>query len=189
MMDHACSRTRARAGRCNSCKSCSGTNQRRKSRTKTRKADGWCRGGWYRARLRFGGSPPQHADAFPALLTLAFLSLPPLLPSGPTFFGELTWMWQHSLAAEAGVSYGMRGEYGGGGGRMRPMSKAGNHAGQQATLRLLWKSPHVMRSGALRNALPSRTCVNVPVVVGGRQWTIDVFVCLCIFVSTPPFKS
>lgn len=114
---------------------------------------------------------------------------PPLLPSGPTFFGELTWMWQHSLAAEAGVSYGMRGEYGGGGGRMRPMSKAGNHAGQQATLRLLWKSPHVMRSGALRNALPSRTCVNVPVVVGGRQWTIDVFVCLCIFVSTPPFKS
>lgn len=77
MMDHACSRTRARAGRCNSCKSCPGTNQRRKSRTKTRKADGWCRGGWYRARLRFGGSPPQHADAFPALLTLAFLSLPP----------------------------------------------------------------------------------------------------------------
>lgn len=67
---------------------------------------------------------------------------------------------QHSLAAVAGVSYGMRGNMTGKGGRMRPMSRGGNHAWQQATLRLLWKSPHVMHSGALRKVLPSRTCVN-----------------------------
>lgn len=93
------------------------------------------------------------------------LPFPPrwLLPSGPTFFGGLAWMWQHSLAAVAGVSYGMRGNMTGKGGRMRPMSRGGNHAGQQATLRLLWKSPHVMHSGALRKALPSGTCGNTPV--------------------------
>lgn len=118
----------------------------------------------YRARLRFGGSPPQHADAFPA----PFNSRLPFSP--PSFQAVLL-----SLAGSHGCGstpsrrrqvFVMGCEGNMTGGRMRPMSKAGNHAEQQATLRLLWKSPHVMRSGAPRNALHSRTCVNAPVAGG-----------------------
>lgn len=115
-----------------------------------------------------------HFRLLGAILTHAFL-FPPrrLLQSGPTFFGGVTWMEQHSLAAAAGVRYGMRGNMTGkeGGRWMRPASRVGNHPRRQATLRFMWKSPRVMHSGALRKALPSWMRVNKPALKSGNDAT------------------